>query len=677
VETSLTVTNLRLNKRPCSRMVKKRKDSEKERSIALKESADKNVKDLCGFTELSCRCCGRRNEEIGGFLLQCATCRKAHYCSKECFNNDLEKHMEFCQTNELLQNAPEPQTVQMKPSELQPTTTSEATREIVHYSGTQPAQPNRDSGSETNDITSKPENVQNTFSSVDGVKKDDKDYDFVRTGSASQTKSICEKRKKPKSSSDNSKRDSKVLGRHCRKDTHHQIIDDDSNACMIDTTTRVDSNTSTGENLGEVKCRDGPTISNDCAFQKPIRSESSSTVEIFREGSINDWNSCISDLTDTESCSQGKIRCCDRPHSSSDYAFQKPTRSESSTSLEAQNEGSLSDSNNGFSDMTDSVDGFLRTRKDNAGQVLCCDRPASSNDCAMQKPNRTDSSSSLEGRIISFHERYDATQFNAANRKLRLIRENEDPSPSMLENGSDKDNRIPFADTDTSETVFSCRDQTQLSLDVATKKPNRMKDYVDKSDSSSDASVDMGGLNTSEKRFPNVLRRRQGINVRRHRVENEDKFSDDRSTDGFISDDEICDEEMRMKKRLTKLWSLPEVTAKETTIVNRGRLQLSKSMSMLREKGRMHRCLGNLWKLSSASSTEKTRNTATFDEWSDIEDSDNEEIRRRHGGGSVELISQIARRKQEFTTTNISLRTPELPGPKDVGWERPTWTACQ
>jgi hypothetical protein len=126
---------------------------------------------------------------------------------------------------------------------------------------------------------------------------------------------------------------------------------------------------------------------------------------------------------------------------------------------------------------------------------------------------------------------------------------------------------------------------------------------------------------------------------------------------------------------LMKLWSLPEVTAVGPITATRGKLQLSKSM--LREKSRMNRCLGKLWKLSSASSNEKKRNSATFDEWSDMEDSDNEEIRRRRGGGSVELKSQIARRKQEFTRTNIAMRTPELPGPKDLGWERPTWTTYQ
>jgi MYND finger len=471
-------------------MVKKRKDSDKKRSIALKESADKSVKDLCGFTELSCRCCGRHNEEIGGFLLQCATCRKAHYCSKECFNNDLEKHMEFCQTNQPLQRAPEPQIDQMKPSELQPTTTSEETRQIVRDFG---PLPKRDSGCETNNVTSKQEIVQSTVSSVDGVKKDDRDQrldsplevtvrtkcvindeacleaesvmesltenannlkesnsdDIDRSGSASQARSIYKKRKKPKSS-DNRKQDNKkILGRRCRKDTRHQIGDGDSSACMIDTTTSVDSNVSTGENLGEVKCRD---------------------------------------------------------------------------------------------------------------------------------------------------------------RKLRLIGENEDSSPPTLKNGNDEDNRICFADSDTTETILSYRDQTQLSLDVAAKKLNRWKGNVDKPESSSDTAVEMVGLNSSEKRFPNVLRRKQGMNVRRHRVRNREKVCTDRSPDSLKSE---------------------------------------------------------------------KRNSATFDEWSDMEDSDDEEIRRRRGGGSVELKSQIARRKQEFTKTKIALRAPELPGSKNLGWERPTWTAYQ
>jgi MYND finger len=63
---------------------------------------DKQVaKDLFGFSDTSCHCCGVDNSALGGFLLQCAACKAAYYCGVDCFNKHLPTHMEFCQTTAL------------------------------------------------------------------------------------------------------------------------------------------------------------------------------------------------------------------------------------------------------------------------------------------------------------------------------------------------------------------------------------------------------------------------------------------------------------------------------------------------------------------------------------------------------------------------------------------------
>lgn len=74
-----------------SRRKQKPHESNKSRWITSSEGRDQDY-----FIDTRCCCCGGNNQEIGGFLLQCATCRSAYFCSIECFNIASPKHLEVC-----------------------------------------------------------------------------------------------------------------------------------------------------------------------------------------------------------------------------------------------------------------------------------------------------------------------------------------------------------------------------------------------------------------------------------------------------------------------------------------------------------------------------------------------------------------------------------------------------
>ena len=57
------------------------------------------LKESWGFNSNQCRNCGVINSATGGFLIQCAKCRKVHYCSSKCFNSHLETHQKECNTD--------------------------------------------------------------------------------------------------------------------------------------------------------------------------------------------------------------------------------------------------------------------------------------------------------------------------------------------------------------------------------------------------------------------------------------------------------------------------------------------------------------------------------------------------------------------------------------------------
>ena len=54
-----------------------------------------------GFQASACQRCGLKNSQLQGKLLQCGKCKKAYYCSKLCFNQDLTAHQKFCSTERL------------------------------------------------------------------------------------------------------------------------------------------------------------------------------------------------------------------------------------------------------------------------------------------------------------------------------------------------------------------------------------------------------------------------------------------------------------------------------------------------------------------------------------------------------------------------------------------------
>ena len=55
-----------------------------------------------GFAVDRCERCGIHNDEIGGVMMQCSKCKNAYYCSMKCFNEDMERHLKFCNTGELM-----------------------------------------------------------------------------------------------------------------------------------------------------------------------------------------------------------------------------------------------------------------------------------------------------------------------------------------------------------------------------------------------------------------------------------------------------------------------------------------------------------------------------------------------------------------------------------------------
>ncbi|GKY99085.1 hypothetical protein MPSEU_000864100 [Mayamaea pseudoterrestris] len=55
------------------------------------------------FRGSKCDRCGISNSKVDGLLIQCGMCKNAHYCSRKCFNDDLEFHQDRCQSSVLKQ----------------------------------------------------------------------------------------------------------------------------------------------------------------------------------------------------------------------------------------------------------------------------------------------------------------------------------------------------------------------------------------------------------------------------------------------------------------------------------------------------------------------------------------------------------------------------------------------
>jgi MYND finger len=84
-------------RKPCAKDIKKKCKAAEDSKV----TAVQNAKNLFGFSETQCHSCGISNDDIGGFLLQCNTCKKAYYCGMACFNANLPFHQQFCNTNQL------------------------------------------------------------------------------------------------------------------------------------------------------------------------------------------------------------------------------------------------------------------------------------------------------------------------------------------------------------------------------------------------------------------------------------------------------------------------------------------------------------------------------------------------------------------------------------------------
>lgn len=51
------------------------------------------------FRGSKCDRCGIPNSQVSGLLLQCGLCKNAYYCSRACFNEDLEDHQQHCESS--------------------------------------------------------------------------------------------------------------------------------------------------------------------------------------------------------------------------------------------------------------------------------------------------------------------------------------------------------------------------------------------------------------------------------------------------------------------------------------------------------------------------------------------------------------------------------------------------
>ena len=77
-----------------------------------------------GFKTNKCLCCGKSNSEAQGRLMQCARCKKAYYCSNECYNEHLPVHQKVCTAKGTLCKSPtrSPRRLQVKPTANVPLT---------------------------------------------------------------------------------------------------------------------------------------------------------------------------------------------------------------------------------------------------------------------------------------------------------------------------------------------------------------------------------------------------------------------------------------------------------------------------------------------------------------------------------------------------------------------------
>lgn len=72
-------------------------DEEEYRDMSENDMMDcANLMQQWGFDDVRCHNCGVLNSQCNGLLMQCAKCKKAYYCSSECFNKHLSVHRLTC-----------------------------------------------------------------------------------------------------------------------------------------------------------------------------------------------------------------------------------------------------------------------------------------------------------------------------------------------------------------------------------------------------------------------------------------------------------------------------------------------------------------------------------------------------------------------------------------------------
>lgn len=72
-------------------------DEQEYRDMSENDMMDcANLMQQWGFDDVRCHNCGVLNSQCNGLLMQCAKCKKAYYCSSECFNKHLSVHRLTC-----------------------------------------------------------------------------------------------------------------------------------------------------------------------------------------------------------------------------------------------------------------------------------------------------------------------------------------------------------------------------------------------------------------------------------------------------------------------------------------------------------------------------------------------------------------------------------------------------
>jgi hypothetical protein len=685
-----------------------------------KDSSKEEAKSLYGFSETDCHCCGVSNTEIGGFLLQCASCRRAYYCSMDCFNKHLPKHLEFCETSALEQE-PEgrkdvKKEVQKVRKEAKKLPEKAVKRNFIDDSCSE-------SETETESIAGKPSKKTSFVKRVinDGICSESETATESMAGRPRYTpkkSSLVAPSNDSDSQSEaepTSMRMPSQLRQNCRhsnkikrtftdgacsesetepepepdaKDTapasesilyaafkgvpHELDLDECESDC--DTDSELDS---------DEWETDSDSYSSESESSHGALSRDTGSLDMVMEVTEKDSDDDISEDEEGRTSNTGAVLCTDVPQFDwKDTPMQQPPRPECPT----------------------------------AGSVLCRTSPEESCDRAAARPSRSADNAGLDSDDYSDFTT-DSDSVADGKRRRRRIRK----SDSASDLTSDGDEGVTNRRKSRTGTVlcrgmskekedsaagkpFRSRDDILEKEDSAAVKPSRSRDDVLESDDGSQeshSSTNSGDEETADKTQvvgKSVSRRKEAISPQvSQNCENKDNSGDDSSfvrgeTDGRVhtddddgaanGDENTNNEKIRMRNRLANLWTLPV----EADASKRRKVHLSHSMKM--EETRMHNRLGNLWKLpelkEAAQITEEEQHlneegkAVECADWSDNE-SDVEETRRRRGGGAIvrRVDNPVTNRTESITSlSSVALRPAERTE-SSIEWEKPEWTESQ